>query len=430
MRRRILTCFILLSACCCAAASADAAPAGALSLTQAQQLALRNNADFRIAQAQADAALAQLRAVREFPNPVAGYSVSKINTDGRSNATAEGRGYWGRSYDSIFSLSQLVELGKRGVRRTSAEAGARSAEALRDDARRLLLQSASQLYLAAWEAREEVRVLTASAASLRREADIAATREHAGDIAATDLAQIEIAAAQLDLSASSSRANARTTLIALETLLGVAEPRGQTVLADTLDDAAPAVNAETLPAGPRPDIAAAEANLAKSEADLTLQRHGPIPDLTVSLQYEHQPPDQPNTVGLGLSFPLPLWNRNTGNILAARAAREQAQAQLEKVRVQASADVAAARVALEEARARAGAYQRELRPKSAAIIQSVAYAYEKGGAALVELLAAERNDNDIRIATARAQADAATAAFVLAAALNQIVPPADRPNLP
>src|SRR5258708_5030664 len=140
MRRRFLTCLILLSAVR-GAAVADAGPAGALSLTQAQQLALRNNADFRFAQAQADAALAQLRSVREFPNPVAGYSVSKINTDGRSNATADGRGYWSRSYDSIFSLSQLVELGKRSVRRTSAEAGAPSPEALRDDSRRLLLQS-------------------------------------------------------------------------------------------------------------------------------------------------------------------------------------------------------------------------------------------------------------------------------------------------
>ncbi len=421
MRQRFFA-FLFFASLGRCAVLADTGATDTLTLAQAQQLALRNNADFRIAQSQADAALAQLRAVREFPNPVAGYSVGKINTDGRSNATVDGSGYWGRSYDSIFSLSQLIELGKRGVRRTSAEAGVRAAEALRDNSRRLLLQSVDQLYLAALEAREEVRVLRESAASLRREAGIAATRFHAGDIAASDQAQIEIAAAQLDLSAASARANARAALVALETLLGFAEPRGETVLADTLDSAAAMpVNTET-PGGTRPDIVAAEASLAKSEADLTLQRHGAVPDLTVSLQYEHQPPDQPNTVGLGLSFPLPLWNRNTGNILAARAAREEARAQLEKVRTQASADVTATRVAFDEARTRADTYKRELQPKSAAISQSVAYAYDKGGAALVELLAAERNDNDIRLATARAQADAASSAFALAAALNHLAP--------
>ena len=429
MRRKFSTCLILFSLGHCAI-FADFVPTSPLTLTlaQAQQLALRNNADLRIAQSQADAALAQLRVVREYPNPVAGYSVSKINTDSRSNATVIGGGYWSKSYDSIFSLSQFIELGKRGVRRASAEAGARSAEALRDDSRRLLLQAVDQLYLAAVEAREEERVLTESATSLHREAGIAATRYHAGDIAASEQAQIEIAAAQLELSAASARANARGALVALEKLLGLTEPRGETILVDLLSPAAIPPIISTAAVGSRPDIVAAEASLTKSEADLTLQRHGAIPDLTVSLQYEHQPPDQPNTVGLAVSFPLPIWNRNTGNILAAQAARSEAQAQLDKVRTQVSAEIATARLTFDEAHTRADTYEHDLQPKSAAIIKSVTYAYEKGGAALVELLATERNDNDIRLATARAQADAATAAFALASALNRIEPIADRNN--
>jgi outer membrane protein TolC len=142
----------------------------ALSLAQAQQLAFQNNADYRITQSQVAAAAAQLKAAHEFPNPIAGFSTGKINTDGRSNATAAGNHFYDRSYDSIVSLSQLIELGKRSIRRTSSEAGLRSAEAQRDDARRLLLQTVSQAYLGALEAREEVRVLTESAASLRKEA--------------------------------------------------------------------------------------------------------------------------------------------------------------------------------------------------------------------------------------------------------------------
>ena len=35
--------------------------------------------------------------------------------------------------------------------------------------------------------------------------------------------------------------------------------------------------------------------------------------------------DRERTVGVGVSFPLPLWNRNTGNIEVAQARREQAQ---------------------------------------------------------------------------------------------------------
>ena len=422
MRRLLIACSLFI-ACIPVLATSDPAAVNGLTLAQAQQLALRNNADFRIAQAQAEAALGQLRVVREFPNPVAGYSVGKINSDGRSNATAAGRGFWARSYDSVFSLSQLVELGKRGVRRTSAEAGARSAAALRDDARRLLLQTTGQLYVAALEAQQEVQVLGESATSLRKEAVIGSTRLHAGDIAATDQAQIEIAAAQLDLAAVSAGTSARLAILALETLLGFPAPRGETRLTDTLQSAAgpwAAGTGET--AATRPDLVAAQAALEKNEADLVLQHRAVLPDLTLALQYEHQPPDQPNTVGLGFSFPLPLWNRNQGNILAAQAARNQAQAQLDKVRVQIAAEVAASRAAYEEAKTQADTYGHELGPKSASIVRTVEYAYNKGGASFIELLAAERNDNDIRLAATRAQAAAASASLALAAALNRLDP--------
>jgi cobalt-zinc-cadmium efflux system outer membrane protein len=50
--------------------------------------------------------------------------------------------------------------------------------------------------------------------------------------------------------------------------------------------------------------------------------------------------------------------------------------------------------------------------------ESVAFAYEKGGASLVDLLEAERTDNDIRLAAAQAQADTASATADLQAAEN------------
>jgi len=68
-------------AAACAAGAEDSGPAP-LSLADARRLALERNADFRVAQLQVDAALAQLRVVREFPNPTLGLSTAKISTDG------------------------------------------------------------------------------------------------------------------------------------------------------------------------------------------------------------------------------------------------------------------------------------------------------------------------------------------------------------
>ena len=75
--------------------------------------------------------------------------------------------------------------------------------------------------------------------------------------------------------------------------------------------------------------------MKQAETNVTLQRRQRIPDVTLSVQYERNPPAQPNTVGVGLSLPLPLWNQHGGEILAAKASRDEAQILLEKARLQA-----------------------------------------------------------------------------------------------
>src|ERR1700678_803856 len=63
------------------AGAQDSGPAP-LTLADALRLAIERNADFRVAETQVDAALAQLRVVREYPNPTLGLSTAKISTDG------------------------------------------------------------------------------------------------------------------------------------------------------------------------------------------------------------------------------------------------------------------------------------------------------------------------------------------------------------
>jgi cobalt-zinc-cadmium efflux system outer membrane protein len=405
------------------AAAADA-PA-ALTLAQARRLALERNADFRVARAQVDAALAQLRVAREFPNPTLGLSTAKISTDGTPEGTALGNSLLNRSYDSIASLSQLFVVGKRGLERDAAKAGVSAAEYLRDDARRLLLQSVTQAYAAAVAASRQADVLADSAAKLRSEADIAAHRLTAGDLSASDKAQLEIAADQDELGADSARAAAKAAVVALETLLGEPSPAGTTPLSDTLEAWMRSIppGLEDAPVGARPDIAAAESAVTQADANVRLQERQKIPDVTASILYERNPPAQPDTVGVGLSLPLPLWDRFTGEVLAAKAARDQTQAQLDKVRIQAAADVTSARVSFHEAHQRALRYETSLIPKSEQVAKSVAYAFGKGGASVIDLLEAERNDNAIRVAAVQSQADAASAAVALEAALGRLGSP-------
>ena len=304
-------------------------------------------------------------------------------------------------------------------------AGIKAAESRFRDARRLLEESVSGAYVAVLLSDENVKILRQSATSLRREADIAQRRLGAGDISQAEKTQIEIAAERLELDANSAATNALQSRIALEVLLGAGDPAGAWSPADDLSvllsDATPGSFGQP-GLGLRPDVEAADAMVEKATADWRLQRSIRIPDPTVSLQYEHEPPDQPNTVGLTLSFPLPLWNHNRGAIQAASAARDQAGLNAQRVRAAASAQVSVARASFLDALQKWSRYRDQLQPRSAKVREAVVFSYEKGGASLLDLLSAERNDNDIRLATAQAMADAAAKSATLKSVLNLTTP--------
>src|SRR5262249_22052539 len=151
-------------------------------------------------------------------------------------------------------------------------------------------------------------------------------------------------------------------------LMGVTDPKGKWLAQDSLDQLTltTPTNELAIVSGARPDVVAAEAELHKAEAEVALQKALRIPDPSFSFFYEHNPPGPPgpDTVGLGVSFPLPLWNHNRGNIRAAEAAKEQTAQNLGKVNAQAHGDLVSAAVAFQEARTRLQRYQEQILPRS------------------------------------------------------------------
>ena len=393
-----------------------------LTLADAKRITFENNWDLLAARSDVDIATAQRIVARELPNPTLSLSSTKVPVDNHSTATGGRNDLWSRNYDTVAAINQLFEVGgKRASRKASAAAGFKGAEARLKDARRVLDLAVTKAYVGALLAQTNVHILQQSAGSLRKEEQIADTRMKAGDISRADKSQIEIAADRLELDASTAQTSAATAKIGVEVLLGVPKPAADWAPGDSLDNLAlvvPFLASEGAAGALRPDLLAVEATREKAEADLRLQKALRIPDPTFLVQYEHEPPDKPNTLGFGVSFPIPLWNRNRGGIQAASASLNQATVQVEKTKALIAADIATAELAYTDASAR-WRHQRDLiQPKSAEIRQTIAFAYEKGGASLLDLLLAERNDNEVRLGTVQAAADTANAAAALKAALN------------
>ena len=77
------------------------------------------------------------------------------------------------------------------------------------------------------------------------------------------------------------------------------------------------------------DIRIREAELAQQSSKLGLARNERYPAITVGPFYSHErAADTEQQVGLGISLPLPIWDRNAGNIATNKARWHQAQASL------------------------------------------------------------------------------------------------------
>jgi cobalt-zinc-cadmium efflux system outer membrane protein len=401
-----------------------------LSLQAAKRYAWQYNPDLLSAQQDVEAALGQQHTAAQFPNPAFGFSSSKYKLY-QENGTTLGNQVYNRSYDSVASVNELVELGgKRTFRRESAAAALAAARARLADARRQLDLSVTKAYLVALQAEGARAVAADSAASLHREAGIAATRYTAGDLSASDKDQIEIAAAQLDLTARTAVNAAVAARIALQVLLGIPRPDGEIHLAEPLDRLAelPLNVAGGTPPEERPDVVAARRASDQAAANVDLEKANRILDPTLQVQYEREPPDTRSSLGFAITAPLPLPGYNEGAVRAARAARRQAAVAADKARDAASADVATARAAYQEASARLRRYEETIRPEALRVRDSVTFSYEKGGANLLDLFQAQRAANDVLAATVQAQADRATAAAALAAALNLPFPAPSAPS--
>jgi cobalt-zinc-cadmium efflux system outer membrane protein len=340
-------------------------------------------------------------------------------------ATTEGNGIWHRGYDTVAAVSQLIEIGgKRHDRQAAARAGTRGARARFYDAKRTLDQGVTKAYVAALLAGYNEQVLAESARFMKREEDIAQSRFSAGDLSDSDLKQIQISAEQFELQEAAAHAAAIQARIQVEILMGARQPKGDWTPADTLEqmDAVVPPLPQAAAGAARPDVLAAEADLRGGQFNLKLQKAMRIPDPTFAIQYEHNPvppgPPPDDTFGIGVSFPLPLWNRNGGNIKAAQAAVEQYELALEKVKAQNASDAANAQVEYREAHDRLQRYQTLIALQSAKSRASVSFAFEKGAASLVDLLEAERTDNTVRMALAQAQSDTASAVADVMAAQN------------
>jgi cobalt-zinc-cadmium efflux system outer membrane protein len=261
------------------------------------------------------------------------------------------------------------------------------------------------------------RRTAADADSLRRVAEV---RRDAGDVSELDVRVAAVNAGQLENVALDDSLAAVDALLELQLQMGLSADEPAIVLTDSL--AAPAESTAEAPGEPLP-VAAAAAALRSEERTLALARRSLFaPSLELGVE-AGEPGVAPTRLlpTIGVSFPLPLFNWNGGEVARAAAGRNRAQAELDLARRETGAAIARARRDLAAARAHVRRDAGLLASADRIAAMSI-LAFAEGAVALANVLEAQRNAREVlsRYIDDLAAADVAAATLRLFTA-------ADRP---
>ncbi|MCD4867054.1 MULTISPECIES: TolC family protein [Pseudomonas] len=288
------------------------AQASALTLEQALAQALRDNPDYLAARQETAAAAGARQQAGLLPNPELAFEVEDTRSASQTRS---------------ITLTQPFELGgKRAARVAVAEANAGVVDADLEARRYALRADIIQGFYELLLAEEAVRLAKQSQALAQRSLDSSGAQIRAGKLSPVSgtRAEVEQVTQRLELRrALQQRDNAR---VSLARQLGVSvielgEPVGDL---DRLPE--PPGEARLLQAiRQTPAMLKARQQVAAGDADVDLQRSQRYPDVRVSLgsQYDELEGERVNLVGF--SLPLPLFDRNQGNLLAASSRADQAR---------------------------------------------------------------------------------------------------------
>lgn len=275
-------------------------------------------------------------------------------------------------------------------------------------------------------AKESLSLARQNLESLNQIVEINTARLKAGDIAEVELVRSRLAALQFETTVRQWELKVRTALTRLQTLLSRPRYVSSFDIAGDLrrDETVPGVEEiQELAREFRPDLRALQRELERGRSDVRLQLAQGRVDYTFGTEYRRQQGvnGKSNSLGVFLSIPLPVYNRNQGEI--ERARREERQIQL-RIRALDSAVSGEVETAYQQSLTARGLLEniesRMLR--QAHIVREVTeYSYRRGGATLLEFLDAQRAFNDTMQGHNEARAEYARSLYLLDAVSGKAV---------
>lgn len=363
----------------------------AITLDELERRALERNPTLLQARASIDAAAGRELQAGLLPNP-------SIGSNGEHVAQVTNGGAVGGFISQRFVLGNKLALGKAVARQEKSQAEqAAAAQRLRvlTSVRTLFYQAVGEQRLL--DTRTELAQYAARAAAIAREL------ANVGLVDRPDVLNAEIEQQRLELSLTTTRNALDRTWRQLAAVAG--DPALKPSVLEASFEDLPTVDAEAALAkikNESPELRAAQVGIARAEAAERRARAERIPDLQVRAGLrqngewaELPPPAAIRRVGLegifDVGIEIPIFNRNQGNIAAARADITRARHEVRRLELSYQSRLAGVVREFADARAMAERYRKEMIPRAEEAYKLYLANYRQMSAPYPQVLMTQRN---------------------------------------
>jgi cobalt-zinc-cadmium efflux system outer membrane protein len=314
--------------------------------------------------------------------------------------------FWPGPYRPLSSLLPLVSTSylherenKRGLRLDSAKKNTEITASQRDDLERNLLFNLRGAFVQTLQAKAILEVARENLDYYDRVLGVSRDRLSAGDISQVDMQRLDLQRAQYQSDVVTAEVNARTAKIQLLQLLNSRTPVDQFDVTGTFDYSETLLQPDELrriALVSRPDLLAAAQAVEKANTDHRLAVANGSADPTFSADVGRNPPI-PVYMGGSVSVPLRIFDRNQGEKARTEVEIHRSEQLESSATAQVFADIDSALNALNGGLALLRPYKSVYLDEAAKVRDTISFAYQNGGASLLDFLNAQNDYRGIRL---------------------------------
>jgi outer membrane protein, heavy metal efflux system len=297
---------------------------------------------------------------------------------------------------------------KRELRLESAQEGTRITQSQHEDLERNMVFTLRAAFVGTLQAKFVLALANADLEYYDHIIEISRARFKAGDLAQIDLDRIELLRVQYESEIETAIVNLRTAKIQLLQLLNDRTPVDQFDVAGPFDFSEVLQPLETYrdaALAARPDLQAALQTVQQSVTNHKLAVANGSTDPTFAGWFTNNSstnnPNGPETIGASVSVPLRIFDRNQGEKKRTLIDIDRSQQAEDAARAQVFSDVDTAYELVRSNTELLKPYKAKYNDQALRVRDTVTFAYEHGGASLMDFLNAQSDYRQVQLSYAQ-----------------------------